>query len=131
MRAALAAVAGMAGERRIAVLGAMAELGAGAAAEHERLGRVAVAAGVDLVVAVGADAVGIADGATAAGRRAGEESVHVPDRGAARELLAQLLRPGDVVLVKASRSYGLELLAAELLLDGDTAGGVTTGGSTA
>jgi UDP-N-acetylmuramoyl-tripeptide--D-alanyl-D-alanine ligase len=131
MRAALAAVAGMAGERRIAVLGAMAELGAGAAAEHERLGRDVVAAGVDLVVAVGADAVGIADGATAAGRRAGEESVHVPDRGAARELLAQLLRPGDVVLVKASRSYGLELLAAELLLDGDTAGGVTTGGSTA
>lgn len=118
MRAALAALAGMAGERRIAVLGAMAELGAGAAAEHERLGRDAVAAGVDLIVAVGADAVGIADGATAAGRRAGEGSVHVPDRAAARELLAQLLRPGDVVLVKASRSYGLELLAADLLSDG-------------
>jgi UDP-N-acetylmuramoyl-tripeptide--D-alanyl-D-alanine ligase len=123
MRAALAALAGMVGQRRIAVLGAMAELGAGAAAEHERLGRDAVAAGVDLVVAVGPDAVGIADGATAAGRRAGEESVHVPDRAAARELLAQQLRPGDVVLVKASRSYGLELLAADLLLD-DTAGGV-------
>jgi len=115
MRAALAALTGLPGTRRIAVLGAMAELGAGATAEHERLGRDAAAAGIDLVVAVGADAVGIADGASAAGRRAGEESVHVPDRAAARELLETLLRPGDVVLVKASRSYGLEVLAADLL----------------
>ena len=115
MRAALAALAGLPGGRRIAVLGAMAELGPDAAAEHERLGRDAAAAGVDLVVAVGPDAVGIADGAAAAGRRAGEESVHVPDRAAARELLAEVLRPGDVVLVKASRAYGLEVLAADLL----------------
>ncbi|MFD2092242.1 UDP-N-acetylmuramoyl-tripeptide--D-alanyl-D-alanine ligase [Blastococcus deserti] len=118
MRAALAALAGMAGSRRIAVLGAMAELGPDAPAEHERLGRDAAAAGVDLIVAVGPDAVGIAEGAVAAGRRAGEESVHVPDRAAARELLAEVLRPGDVVLVKASRSYGLELLAADLLTTG-------------
>ncbi|CCG03122.1 UDP-N-acetylmuramoyl-tripeptide--D-alanyl-D-alanine ligase [Blastococcus saxobsidens] len=115
MRAALAALAGLTGERRIAVLGGMAELGPDAAAEHERLGRDAVAAGADLVVAVGADAVGIAEGASAAGRRAGEESVHVPDRGAALAWLSEVLRPGDVVLVKASRSYGLELLAADLL----------------
>jgi UDP-N-acetylmuramoyl-tripeptide--D-alanyl-D-alanine ligase len=47
--------------------------------------------------------------------------VQVPDRAAARELLETLLRPGDVVLVKASRSYGLELLAADLLRDGDAA----------
>ncbi|SEM04034.1 UDP-N-acetylmuramoyl-tripeptide--D-alanyl-D-alanine ligase [Blastococcus sp. DSM 46786] len=115
MRAALAALTGLAGTRRIAVLGGMAELGPDAGAEHERLGRDAVAAGVDLVVAVGADAVGIAGGATAAGRRAGEESVHVPDRAAALALLSEVLRPGDVVLVKASRSHGLELLAADLL----------------
>ncbi|NEK58595.1 UDP-N-acetylmuramoyl-tripeptide--D-alanyl-D-alanine ligase [Geodermatophilus sabuli] len=115
MRAALAAVSGLAGRRRIAVLGAMAELGPGAAAEHERLGRDAVAAGMDLVVAVGPDAVGIATGASAAGARGEEGTVHVPDRAAARELLTEVLVPGDVVLVKASRSYGLELLAADLL----------------
>ena len=122
MRAALAALAGLAGTRRIAVLGAMAELGPDATAEHERLGRDAAAAGIDLIVAVGPDAVGIADGAAAAGlaagRGAGEESVHVPDRATARDLLSEVLRPGDVVLVKASRSYGLELLAADLL-EGD------------
>jgi UDP-N-acetylmuramoyl-tripeptide--D-alanyl-D-alanine ligase len=130
MRAALAALAGLTGTRRIAVLGPMAELGPDAAAEHERLGRDA-AAGVDLLVAVGADAVGIADGASAAGRRAGEESVHVPDRAAARELLGQLLRPGDVVLVKASRSYGLELLAADLLTAGASADRARADGDTA
>jgi UDP-N-acetylmuramoyl-tripeptide--D-alanyl-D-alanine ligase len=118
MRAALAALAALPGRRRIAVLGAMAELGPGAGAEHERLGRDAAAAGVDLVLAVGSDAVGIASGAAAAGRRPGEESVHVPDRAAARALLSEVLRPGDVVLVKASRSYGLEELAEQLLTTG-------------
>jgi len=125
MRAALAALAGLPAARRIAVLGGMGELGAGAGAEHERLGRDAVASGVDLIVAVGPDAVGIADGAAAAGRSPGKESVYVPDRVAARELLAAQLRPGDVVLIKASRAYGLELLAEDLLAaapDG-TAGG--------
>ncbi|SOE02779.1 UDP-N-acetylmuramoyl-tripeptide--D-alanyl-D-alanine ligase [Blastococcus haudaquaticus] len=121
MRAALAALTGLPATRRIAVLGAMGELGPGAPAEHDRLGRDAAAAGVDLIVAVGADAVGIAEGAVAAGRRAGEESVHVPDRAAARGLLSEVLRPGDVVLVKASRAYGLELLAADLLTDGGEA----------
>ncbi|MGY1639409.1 UDP-N-acetylmuramoyl-tripeptide--D-alanyl-D-alanine ligase [Geodermatophilus sp. SYSU D00742] len=115
MRAALAALTGLPGQRRIAVLGGMAELGPGAPAEHERLGRDAVAAGVDLVVAVGPDAVGIARGASRAGAREGEGAVHVPDRAAARELLSEVLVPGDVVLVKASRSYGLEVLAADLL----------------
>ncbi|MCU1669755.1 MAG: murF [Blastococcus sp.] len=130
MRAALGALAGLPGTRRIAVLGAMAELGPGAAAEHERLGRAAAAAGVDLVVAVGADAVGIADGAIAAGRHPGKESVHVPDRAAARELLAPQLRPGDVVLVKASRSYGLEQLAEDLLAAAPAAsGGSIVGGA--
>jgi UDP-N-acetylmuramoyl-tripeptide--D-alanyl-D-alanine ligase len=118
MRAALAALAGLPAHRRIAVLGGMAELGDTAPAEHERLGRDAVAAGADVVVAVGPDAVGIADGAVAAGRRAGEESVHVPDRVAARALLDGLLRPGDVVLVKASRAHGLEQLAEDLLSAG-------------
>jgi UDP-N-acetylmuramoyl-tripeptide--D-alanyl-D-alanine ligase len=115
MRAALAALTRLPGRRRIAVLGAMAELGPGAAGEHERLGRDAVAAGVDLVVAVGADAVGIARGAAAAGARQDEGTVHVPDRATARQLLSEVVVPGDVVLVKASRSYGLEVLAADLL----------------
>jgi UDP-N-acetylmuramoyl-tripeptide--D-alanyl-D-alanine ligase len=122
MRAALAALAGMPAARRVAVLGGMAELGPGAEEEHRRLGRDAAAAGVDLVVAVGADAVGIADGAREAGLPAGEGTVHVPNRAAATTLLAERVRPGDAVLVKASRAYALELLAEDLLAQETTAG---------
>ncbi len=118
MRAALAALAGMPATRRVAVLGGMAELGPDAAAEHERLGRDAVAAGVDLLVGVGPDAVGMVTGATAAGARHGEGALSVPDRAAALDLLTEVLVPGDVVLVKASRSNGLEVLAADLLAAG-------------
>lgn len=48
----------------------------------------------------------------------GEESVLVSDADAAVELLRDQLRPGDVVLVKASRSVGLERVAEALLADG-------------
>jgi UDP-N-acetylmuramoyl-tripeptide--D-alanyl-D-alanine ligase len=137
MRAALAALSRLEGRRRIAVLGAMGELGPGADAAHARLGRDAVRAGVDLLVSVGPDAIGLHTGALAersAGGGAGlEQVVHVADRAAAGRLLAEMLAPGDVVLVKASRSYGLELLAADLLpadlLTDDTTG--STGKGTA
>ncbi|MGY1725908.1 UDP-N-acetylmuramoyl-tripeptide--D-alanyl-D-alanine ligase [Geodermatophilus sp. SYSU D01062] len=122
MRAALAALAGLPATRRVAVLGGMAELGPDADAEHERLGRDAVAAGVDLLVAVGPDAVGMVSGATAAGARHGEgagtQVASVPDRAAALDLLSEVLVPGDVVLVKASRAHGLEVLADGLLTTG-------------
>jgi UDP-N-acetylmuramoyl-tripeptide--D-alanyl-D-alanine ligase len=137
MRAALAALARLSGQRRIAVLGAMGELGPGADAEHARLGRDAVRAGVDLVISVGPDAMGVHTGALAegsAGSGAGpERAVHVADRTAAGQVLADVLAPGDVVLVKASRSYGLELLAADLLAANPPTGEVTgsTGKGTA
>jgi len=129
MRAALAALVQLPGRRRVAVLGAMGELGPGADAAHARLGRDAVRAGIDLVVSVGPDAIGVHTGALAE-RSAGtgtssddaaqedgalDSVVHLPDREAARRLLAEELGAGDVVLVKASRSYGLEQLAADLL----------------
>jgi UDP-N-acetylmuramoyl-tripeptide--D-alanyl-D-alanine ligase len=47
----------------------------------------------------------------------GEESVHVSDAQAAIDLLRGELRPGDVVLVKASRAIGLERVALALLDD--------------
>ncbi len=117
MRAALTALATMSrGRRSWAVLGQMGELGADAAAEHEALGRVAATLGVDRVVVVGPDATGIAAGLRGEGSWRGE-SVHVPDGRAAVELLRRELRPGDVILVKASRAAGLERVA--LALAGD------------
>jgi UDP-N-acetylmuramoyl-tripeptide--D-alanyl-D-alanine ligase len=103
MAAALNALAAMAGNRRtVAVLGYMAELGDFEQDGHEQVGRLAAELGVGLLVAVGAEAAPIRDGAVAVDRWGGE-SVQVSDQDAATEALRRRLRPGDVVLVKGSR----------------------------
>ncbi len=104
MAAALASVAEMPG-RHIAVLGKMHELGDIEAAAHREAGQQAAALGFT-VLAVGDDP-GIASGA-------GDAATAVPDTGAAVDELRQLLEPGDVVLIKASRAAGLESVAAAL-----------------
>jgi len=108
-------IMGAGGTRRtVAVLGQMAELGDGARAAHMDLGRLVVRLDVGQLVVVGPEAGGIHAGAVLEGSW-GSESIHVPDVAAAVELLREQLRPGDVVLVKASRSAGLERVAAALL----------------
>ncbi|MEU8969629.1 UDP-N-acetylmuramoyl-tripeptide--D-alanyl-D-alanine ligase [Streptomyces monashensis] len=116
MRAALRALAAMGkGRRTWAVLGKMAELGDEALAEHDAVGRLAVRLNVSKLVAVGGiEASWLQLGAYNEGSW-GEESVHVSDAQAAIDLLRSELRPGDVVLVKASRSVGLESVAQALL----------------
>ena len=116
MRAALRALAAMGrGRRTWAVLGEMAELGDESLAEHDAVGRLAVRLNVSKLVAVGGrEAAWLQLGAYNEGSW-GEESVHVSDAQAAIDLLRSELRPGDVVLVKASRSVGLERVATALL----------------
>ncbi|MDC2956042.1 UDP-N-acetylmuramoyl-tripeptide--D-alanyl-D-alanine ligase [Streptomyces gilvifuscus] len=123
MRAALRALAAMGkGRRTWAVLGKMAELGDEALAEHDAVGRLAVRLNVGKLVAVGGrEASWLQLGAYNEGSW-GEESVHVSDAQAAVDLLRSELRPGDVVLVKASRSVGLESVA-QALLEAGAAGG--------
>jgi UDP-N-acetylmuramoyl-tripeptide--D-alanyl-D-alanine ligase len=111
MRAALKALAIMSkGRRSIAVLGHMAELGADSPAEHDALGRLIVRFDVGQLLAVGDEARPIAHGAALEGSWNGE-SEWVPDVAAAVVRLRQLLQPGDVVLVKGSRSAGMERVA--------------------
>ncbi|MGQ5649002.1 UDP-N-acetylmuramoyl-tripeptide--D-alanyl-D-alanine ligase [Streptomyces sp. EKR5.2] len=119
MRAALRALVAMGkGCRTWAVLGKMAELGDEALAEHDAVGRLAVRLNVSKLVAVGGrEASWLQLGAYNEGSW-GEESVHVSDAQAAIDLLRSELRPGDVVLVKASRSVGLESVAQALLETG-------------
>ncbi|MFE9922954.1 UDP-N-acetylmuramoyl-tripeptide--D-alanyl-D-alanine ligase [Streptomyces sp. NPDC005774] len=119
MRAALRALASMGkGRRTWAVLGQMAELGDEALAEHDAVGRLAVRLNVSKLVAVGGrEAAWLQLGAYNEGSW-GEESVHVSDAQAAVDLLRSELRQGDVVLVKASRSVGLESVAQALLATG-------------
>ncbi|MEU1780566.1 MULTISPECIES: UDP-N-acetylmuramoyl-tripeptide--D-alanyl-D-alanine ligase [Streptomyces] len=129
MRAALRALAAMGeaararGGRTWAVLGRMAELGEESLAEHDAVGRLVVRLNVGKLVAVGGrEAAWLQMGAYNEGSW-GEESVHVSDAQAAVDLLRSELRPGDVVLLKASRSAGLERVAEALLaVDGEVAG---------
>ena len=128
MRAALKALAVMSrgkSRRTWAVLGPMAELGDTARDAHFELGRHVVRLDVSRLVVVGADAGGIHAGAVLEGSW-GEESVHVDTVDDAVALLAEELAPGDVVLVKASRSAGLERVAAALLAASPTMGAPST-----
>ncbi|MCV7381103.1 UDP-N-acetylmuramoyl-tripeptide--D-alanyl-D-alanine ligase [Mycobacterium alsense] len=132
MRAGLQALAWIArGERRSwAVLGEMAELGDDAMAEHDRIGRLAVRLDVSRLVVVGTGrSMGamhhgaVLEGAWGAwGSDAERGAVSVPDADAALALLRAELRPGDVVLVKASNAAGLGALAEALASDSSVGG---------
>jgi UDP-N-acetylmuramoyl-tripeptide--D-alanyl-D-alanine ligase len=119
---ALVAIGRTRGARTWAVLGEMRELGTAAAEEHDAIGRLAVRLDVNRLVAVTEPARPIQLGASLEGsslegsRR--NESAYADNIEAALELLRAELRPGDVVLVKASRTVGLERLAAALLEQG-------------
>ncbi|HJX33245.1 MAG TPA: cyanophycin synthetase, partial [Solirubrobacterales bacterium] len=102
MRAALDHLASLDADRTIAVLGEMAELGPGAAGYHREVGEHARAHRLDLLIGVGEPARDYAP----------DELVGTPEDAA--ELLAARLGPGDAILVKGSRSAGLEAVAETL-----------------
>jgi len=109
LTAALNALGALRGSgRRVAVLGEMRELGEYSAEEHARAGALAAEVGVTLLVVVGDGARQLAAGGRAAGVA---EVVEVDDAPEALRALEGRLEPGDMVLVKASRSLGLELVA--------------------
>jgi UDP-N-acetylmuramoyl-tripeptide--D-alanyl-D-alanine ligase len=89
------------GRRTVAILGEMAELGSDAARYHEEVGRTAES--VDLVLGVG----------ELARHYDPDEWVATADQAA--DAARRLVRPGDAILVKGSRSVGLEVVAAALL----------------
>jgi UDP-N-acetylmuramoyl-tripeptide--D-alanyl-D-alanine ligase len=104
MRAALEHLATLpASGRHVAVLGDMRELGPDAPAYHRDIGALARRLGVEPIVGVGELARDFAPDHWA------------PDARAAAELVGGLLEPGDVLLVKGSRSVGLELVSDELV----------------
>ena len=115
MRAALKTLVSMSqGRRSIAVLGPMLELGDRSVEEHDSLGRLAVRLDVSLLVCVG-DPMKITHlGASQEGSW-GDEAHWVPDVDSAIEFLSQVIEVNDVILVKASRSVGLDRVADALI----------------
>jgi UDP-N-acetylmuramoyl-tripeptide--D-alanyl-D-alanine ligase len=118
VEAAYRAVMAMAGDRRrVLVLGEMAELGKESLIEHEKAGHAAIRAGFAMIVGFGGDhARAVLAGARAAADELGvtPELERVQNIPGAVRLLGERLQPGDVVLVKASKSIGLQVLAREL-----------------
>ncbi|KTE29119.1 MULTISPECIES: UDP-N-acetylmuramoyl-tripeptide--D-alanyl-D-alanine ligase [unclassified Sphingopyxis] len=97
------------GTRKVAILGAMKELGPGGEAYHAGLAAPLVAAGVHFALLVGAEMAPLAKALE--GRI---DFAHVPDHQTAKARLKDLIRAGDAVLVKGSNSVGLSHLVTAL-----------------
>lgn len=112
MRAALEVLSQTDATFRVAVLGDMFELGELGPELHRGMGECAAALGnIDALLAVGELAWNIYDAAHQAGM---EGAIYAKDRAAAKPLLANFIRPGAVILVKASRGMAFEELTREL-----------------
>ena len=108
-RAALDSLAALPG-RRVAILGDMLELGDATAELHRGVGEYAAGLGIGKIVACGPLARHIADGAKAAGG----DALYFPEKAALLSALGDIVRPGDSVLVKASRSMAFEEIVERL-----------------
>ncbi len=101
MRAALEHLASTPAQRRVAVLGTMAELGPEGPRFHREIGELSDRLGIDVLITVGEAALPI-------GEPFGGERYAAASPEEAGSMLEELARPGDRVLVKGSRSVGLE-----------------------
>ncbi|MFZ4767632.1 MAG: glutamate ligase domain-containing protein, partial [Roseimicrobium sp.] len=110
MRAGLKTLAGMrVTGRRVAVLGRMGELGTLAEQGHREVGAFAASAGMDALFTIGAEAAQISDAALTVPLRQ-----NFPTHGECAAFLREWLRDGDAVLLKGSRSAGMEQVLTHL-----------------
>ena len=110
---ALRGLAGLPARRKVAVLGDMLELGSHAPIFHEEAGRQAAREGWAPLITVGPLGRRMAEGALAEGLDASEiASFETPEEAAAA--VPDLIRPGDLVLVKGSRGMRLETVVERL-----------------
>lgn len=91
--------------QKIAVLGRMGELGPHAVAEHQGVGQFAASLGLTALLTVGNEAAQISSAAKSAGLA---ETLNFPTHEACAAHLKKMLQPGDAVLLKGSRSAGME-----------------------
>jgi UDP-N-acetylmuramoyl-tripeptide--D-alanyl-D-alanine ligase len=99
--------------RRVMVLGDMLELGASSPELHHAVGREIAGSAIDLLVLVGEQVKATAAGALEAGMPS-KRVVHVPSAEQAASEIDELLRQGDIVLLKASRRIGLDRVVDHL-----------------
>lgn len=112
VRASLATLSELAAARRVAVLGEMKEIGPAAEKEHEAMGAVVAAAGVELLVSCGGLSSRIAESAA----RLGVSVIVTSSAREAADAVLAAIQPNDTVLVKASRSVGAECVVEALVV---------------
>jgi len=94
--------------KRIAVLGRMLELGAESERGHREVGETAAILGIDCLIAIAEETI-----ASAAERAGLGNTAVAKDAAAAAEILSEIVGPGDLVLIKGSRSSRTELVLDE------------------
>ncbi|MBO4848034.1 MAG: UDP-N-acetylmuramoyl-tripeptide--D-alanyl-D-alanine ligase [Clostridia bacterium] len=99
--------------RKLALLGDMLELGERSDELHEQVGRTAAETGLDMLVTVGANSRLMASAAASHGL----ENAHYCTREEAAKILKAELKPGDTLLVKASRGMALEKIISAIMED--------------
>ena len=115
MRAALETLCGLPLQgRRVAIVGDMAELGAATEAAHIEIGKYAAELKIGQLFTVGKNSAATAKAAREGGLT---RVIEFPDVEAAMKVLKNFLKPGDVVLLKASRSSRLERIAETLKVE--------------
>ena len=98
--------------RKIAVVGDMLELGSKARFFHKGIGRFIARSSIEFIITVGE----LSDHTAFAASRAGMNKAKIRscrNSGEARNILKEIARPGDVVLIKASRALALERIIEE------------------
>ena len=105
--------------RKIAVLGDMLEMGGWADKAHFEIGKLAFSKNINYIITVGNKAEKIAEGALESGANP-EKIKAFQNNSQAWEFLRKLVAPGDVILVKGSRSMKMEEIVNKLMIDGNT-----------
>ena len=112
MKSAIKTLMNTEGERHIAVLGGMNELGEGSFDEHMDVGRAASSCGVDIVIGVGEKARAIVEGVMEEGKG---YATWYPDKPSLFNDIKELIKEGDTVLVKGSNSLGMTEVADRIV----------------
>lgn len=113
MAAAIQALEKIKGDQRgILVIGDMLELGKESAAFHRKIGELAQTSGMAALYATGRFANAVAQGASAQGMDT--DRIFIGDRQTVSEHLKSSLRAGDWVLIKGSRSMGMEKIVHDI-----------------
>lgn len=104
------------GAKKIAVLGAMLELGGYSEAGHQEVGKIAAQVGVDMLVAVGEKTRDIIRGAVTAGLPE-EKTFYFDNNHDAGLFVQNKLKEGDLALIKGSQGARMEQITKELMAE--------------